>query len=89
MSQRLGMADGRCFTIGTSSRLLNDYVMKTNGIQYQDNYRYRQLLQTQGPAVVGQIQATQDAEPGSNGPNNFINQCQTCNKPLLKVSNIY
>lgn len=88
MSQRLGMADGRCFTIGTSSRLLNDYVMKANGIQYQDNYRYRQLLQTNGPAIMNQVQQVQDTSRQSR-PNNFVNQCQTCNAPLLKVSNIY
>ena len=87
MSQRLGMADGRCFTIGTSSRLLNDYVMNSNGIQYQDNYRYRQLLQSQGPTIVNAIQAQQVND--SQRPNNFVNQCNTCNKPLLKVPNIY
>ena len=38
MSQRLGMADGRCFTINSSAQLTNDYVMKQNGIAYQDNY---------------------------------------------------
>jgi hypothetical protein len=87
MSQRLGMADGRCFTIGTSSRLLNDYVMSSNGIQYQDNYRYRQLLQNQGPALMDRVQTQQNGE--AQRPNNFVNQCQTCNTPLLKVPNIY
>jgi len=28
MSQRLGMADGRCFTVNTSAQLFNNYVMK-------------------------------------------------------------
>ena len=88
MSQRLGMADGRCFTIGTSSRLLNDYVMSANGIQYQDNYRYRQMLQKQGPAVMEMLQAQQNGYEVQK-PNNFVNQCQTCNKPLLKVPDIY
>jgi hypothetical protein len=87
MSQRLGMADGRCFTIGTSSRLLNDYVMSSNGIQYQDNYRYRQLLQKQGPALMDSVQAHQNGDVQI--PNNFVNQCQTCNTPLLKVPNLY
>ena len=27
MSQRLGMADGRCFTVNSSSQLYNNYVM--------------------------------------------------------------
>ena len=82
MSQRFGMADGRCFTIGTSSRLLNDYVMSTNQIQYQDNYSYRQLLQSQGHSVLASIQNTQEPVAGSN-------QCMECNNPLLKVPNIY
>ena len=30
MSQRLGMADGRCFTINSSAQLFNNYVMKQN-----------------------------------------------------------
>lgn len=88
MSQRLGMADGRCFTIGTSAQLLNDYVMTTHGIQYQDNYSYRQLLQKQGPQIVQQIQQLQDVGQVQR-PNNFVNQCQSCNKPLLKMPNIY
>ena len=88
MSQRLGMADGRCFTIGTSAQLLNDYVMKSNGIQYQDNYSYRQLLQKQGPQLVQQIQNLQNVGQQSR-PNNFVNQCQSCNTPLLKVPDTY
>ena len=87
MSQRLGMADGRCFTIGTSAQLLNDYVMKTNGIQYQDNYSYRQLLQKQGPQIVQQIQQLQNVGQVQR-PINFVHQCQSCNKPLLKMPNI-
>ena len=79
MSQRLGMADGRCFSIGTANQLLNDYVMQKNGIQYQDNYQYRQLLQKQGPQLVTKIQ---EAEQGK-GP------CNTCDKPLLKMPGIY
>ena len=47
MSQRLGMADGRCFTINSSAQLFNNYVMKQNGITFEDNYSYRQLLQKQ------------------------------------------
>ena len=73
MSQRLGMADGRCFTIGTSAQLLNDYIMKTNGVQYQDNYGYRQLLQQQGPQLVQQIENLQNVGKVQR-PNNFVNQ---------------
>jgi len=88
MSQRLGMADGRCFTIGTASRLLNDYVMKTNNIAYEDNYSYRQLLQKMGPEVVSNIENKQHVGQIAR-PNNYINQCQSCDVPLLKVPNTY
>ena len=92
MSQRLGMADGRCFTIHTADLLLNDFVMQSNGIQYQNNYAYRQLLQRRGPQVVRtieNIQAKTDKKAMEGKPNNFINQCQSCNLPLLKVPNTY
>jgi len=71
----MGMADGRCFTINTSSRLLNDYIMQTNQVAYQDNYTYRQLIQSQGPSLI---------------PNtNQISGCNICDTPLLQVPNIY
>ena len=82
MSQRLGMADGRCFTISTSSQLLNDYVMNSNGISLADNYSYRRLLQQRGPQIVNDIQAMQS----NGGP---APHCQSCDKPLLKVPNRY
>ena len=82
MSQRLGMADGRCFTISTSSQLLNDYVMNSNGVALADNYSYRKLLQQKGPQVVDDIQALQSSAGGSP-------HCQSCDKPLLKVPNTY
>tara|TARA_R110002074_G_scaffold254008_1_gene426106 strand:+ start:5397 stop:5663 length:267 start_codon:yes stop_codon:yes gene_type:complete len=88
MSQRLGMADGRCFTIGTASRLLNDHVMKTNNIGYSDNYSYRQLLQKMGPDVMDSIEDKQRVGQIAR-PNNYINQCQSCNVPLLKVPDTY
>ena len=40
MSQRLGMADGRCYTMNTSNQLYNNYIMKENGIKYEDNYLF-------------------------------------------------
>jgi hypothetical protein len=52
MSQRLGMADGRCFTVNNSSKLYNDYIMAKNGIKFEDNYSYRKFLQQNGPQVV-------------------------------------
>lgn len=52
MSQRIGMADGRCFTINNSSMLYNDFIMSKNGIKYEDNYSFRKLLQEKGTAVL-------------------------------------
>ena len=78
MSQRLGMADGRCFTMNSSAQLLNNYVMKQNGITFEDNYSYRKLLQTQGPSLLTKVQEQQ-----GNG------NCNTCDKPLLKMPDIY
>ncbi len=75
MSQRLGMADGRCFTIGTAATLFNDYVMKQNNIAPQDNYSYRRLLQMKGPAILDDITARE--------------RCDSCDVPFLKVKNTY
>jgi len=47
------MGDGRCLTSYDSARLTNDVIMYQNGIQYADNYRYRQLLQNGGVAALG------------------------------------
>jgi hypothetical protein len=52
--------------------------MKQNGISFEDNYSYRQLLQKQGPELMSKVQEEQ-------GKGN----CITCDKPLLKVSGIY
>ena len=78
MSQRLGMADGRCFTVNTSAQLLNNYVMKKNGITFEDNYSYRQLLQKQGPELMSQIQDEQGTK-----------KCNSCDSPLVDASDIY
>ena len=78
MSQRLGMADGRCFTVNTSAQLFNNYVMKQNGISFEDNYSYRQLLQKQGPELMSKVQEKQGNK-----------DCNNCNVPLLKVPDIY
>ncbi len=45
MSTRLGMADGRCLTVSTSSRIFNEEFAYQNGIDVRDNYAYRQFLQ--------------------------------------------
>lgn len=49
MSTRLGMGDGRCFTVFDSTRLYNDMIMKKQDITYEDNLSYRRYLQEKGP----------------------------------------
>ena len=87
MSTRIGMADGRCFTVSTASSLFNNYVMEKNGVQYVDNYSYRQLLQKQGPGAVFGL--TNQVQPfGNNMRGSPL--CVECNSPLVKVPpNIY
>jgi len=75
MSERLGMADGRCFTVGSASTLFNDYMMKSNNIMPQDNYSYRKLLQQKGPALLQPITNKKD--------------CEMCHDPLLKIPDTY
>lgn len=75
MSQRLGMADGRCFTINNSSMLYNDFLMTQNGIKYEDNYSFRKLLQAKGPDM---LKPPEDAEK----------LCGVCNA-TLDLSGIY
>jgi len=79
MSQRLGMADGRCFTVNTSAQLFKNSVMKQNGISFAGTYSYRPLLQQQGPQLFTKIQ---EKEQGKGN-------CNTCDNPLLKVPDIY
>ena len=83
MSQRMGMADGRCFTINSASQLVNNYLMNANGISYADNYSYRRLLQQKGPEILESIQGQQQSAPNGSP------LCQSCSRPLLKMSNIY
>ena len=78
MSQRLGMADGRCFTMNSSAQLFNNYIMKQNNISFEDNYSSGPLRQKQGPQVMSQVQELQ-------GKTN----CNNCNVPLLKMPDIY
>lgn len=87
MSTRLGPADGRAFTIATSSKLLDNYVMNAHDINAVDNYSYRQLLQSQGPQVVHRIQNLQEA--GQRPAPSSINQCYSADRPLLKMPGIY
>lgn len=75
MSQRLGMADGRCFTINNSSMLYNDYLMTQNGIKFEDNYSFRKLLQEKGPEMV-------------KGPEDHVEPCGVCHS-TLNLSGVY
>ena len=71
MATRYGMADGRCMTIVTSNRLLNESLMQQNGLGSFDNYNYRQALQRMGPDMVAAATAAQDS---------------ACNMPLFGSS---
>jgi hypothetical protein len=53
MSQRIGMADGRCITSYDSNRIMSDFMMTQKGIAFQDNYKWRQSLQSTAPAALG------------------------------------
>jgi hypothetical protein len=82
MSQRLGMADGRAFTIYTSNQLFNDKIMADNGIAYPLNYRYRQLIARMGPDLLKPVTDLQRVGPV---PANSITRCFSADVPLLKV----
>jgi hypothetical protein len=55
--------------------------MTNNGVDYVDNYKYRQLLQSKGPELIDMV--TNEQTVAADG------QCQRCDKPLLKVAGIY
>jgi hypothetical protein len=76
MSQRLGMADGRCFTMNSSAQLTNNYIMKQNGIAFEDNYSYRQLLQKNGPELLNKL------------PEQSRGKCDSCDQ-ITDMSKIY
>jgi hypothetical protein len=75
MSQRLGMADGRCFTVASSAQLYNNYLMNKNGISYEDNYSFRKLLQSKGPQLFNDKQSK--------------TKCASCDNPMVDTRNIY
>jgi hypothetical protein len=52
MSERIGMADGRCITSYDSNRIMNDVLMAKEGIAFQDNYKWRAWLQSKGPEAL-------------------------------------
>jgi hypothetical protein len=63
------MADGRCFTVALSDRILNEYVAAKAGIDVRDNFAYRQALQKNPEIFINQLQ----------------NQDDKCNKPLFSI----
>ena len=72
MSQRIGMADGRCITSFDSNRIMNDALMMKEGIAFQDNYKWRAWLQTKGPEALSL--PLKNAACGSNGPKILADQ---------------
>lgn len=52
MSQRIGMADGRCITEVDSNRIMYDYLKTQSGFGVYDNNKYRMYLQEKGPDAV-------------------------------------
>ena len=52
MSQRIGMADGRCLTNNESNRIFIDNLQKKAGIPQEDNYGFRKMLQHDGPVGI-------------------------------------
>jgi hypothetical protein len=52
MSERIGMADGRCITSFDSNRIMQDILMYKEGIAFQDNYKWRAFLQSKGPEAL-------------------------------------
>lgn len=87
MSQRLGAADGRAFTISTSSKLFDNYIMSSHNVPLVDNYAYRRLLQEKGLEVVKKVQDLQ--QHGQRPGPHDVNQCYSSDRPLLKVPGIY
>ena len=49
MSQRIGMADGRCITEVDSNRIMFDYLKTQSHFGIYDNNKYRMYLQEKGP----------------------------------------
>ena len=85
MSQRLGMSDGRCFTIYTNSNLLNDAIMSAGVMMPEDNYSYRTVLKEDGHKILESMVSFQTSEQRT--PNSV--SCLSCNRPLLKVTTPY
>jgi hypothetical protein len=46
------MADGRCLTDFTSSKILHETLMQRNSIDVEDNYKFRMMSQQTGPDAL-------------------------------------
>jgi hypothetical protein len=46
------MADGRCLTDFTSSKILHETLMQNKQIDVEDNYKFRMMAQQAGPDAL-------------------------------------
>ena len=60
---------------GKEPLFYSNYLMKMNGVSYEDNYSYRKLLQTKGPALFKREKPDE--------------RCASCDKPLVDTRGIY
>lgn len=49
MSERIGMADGRCITGFTSSRIAHDFLLGQRGMTFEDGHKARMAFQQLSP----------------------------------------
>ena len=74
MSQRLGPAGGRCFTVYTSNRIMNDRIMNMLEIPLQDNYAFRRTMENGGPELVRSLMKPVESAVR-------VDQCAKCMGP--------
>ena len=74
MSQRLGPAGGRCFTVYTSNRIMNDRIMNLLDIPLQNNYAYRLALDQGGQPMLNDLM-----KPVASSVR--VDQCAKCRGP--------
>ena len=61
MSERLGPAGGRCFTVYTSNRIMNDRIMNMLDVPLQNNYAYRTALEKGGQPLLNTLMKPVDS----------------------------
>ena len=52
MSERIGMADGRCIQSFTSSRIAHDFLIGQRGLSYEDGHKARLAFQQMSPEAL-------------------------------------